>query len=267
LAAPGAAAGRADELSRSGFDPLAAGFSGRATGTLITISHDRHFLNSVCTHIADIDYETIITYTGGYDDMVLAKTQIRSRIESAERAAREEDRAAERIHRALFGGHAVEPGDSRKKEVERLADDGSGAVEHSAAVIRFDMKRPSGKACAGDRRAHEGVRRRTVIKDFRPACIARREDWLIGRNGVGKTTLLKALLANAPGASETDVSIDSGTVKWGHEAQIGYFAQDTRRHREGHDGRTTGCTSSTKTRPRKTSAASWGRCCSRAKRA
>src|SRR5664279_1372252 len=57
-------------------------------GSLITISHDRHFLNSVCTHIADIDYETIITYTGGYDDMVLAKTGIRSRLES-ENAQRE----------------------------------------------------------------------------------------------------------------------------------------------------------------------------------
>ena len=48
-------------------------------GCLIVISHDRHFLNEVCTHVADIDYETVITYTGGYDDMVLAKTQIRSR--------------------------------------------------------------------------------------------------------------------------------------------------------------------------------------------
>ena len=48
-------------------------------GTLIVISHDRHFLNGICTHIADIDYQTIITYTGGYDDMVLAKTQIRTR--------------------------------------------------------------------------------------------------------------------------------------------------------------------------------------------
>src|SRR3954465_6611266 len=54
----------------------------RYTGTLIVISHDRHFLNGVCTHIADIDYQTIITYTGGYDDMVLAKTQIRSRLEA-----------------------------------------------------------------------------------------------------------------------------------------------------------------------------------------
>src|SRR5215469_15839552 len=57
-------------------------------GVLIVISHDRHFLNSVCTHVADIDYEAVITYTGGYDDMVLAKTQIRARIES-ENAQRE----------------------------------------------------------------------------------------------------------------------------------------------------------------------------------
>src|SRR6201987_1732476 len=53
-------------------------FLNRYNGTVITISHDRHFLNSICTHIADIDYETIITYTGGYDDMVLPKTQIRN---------------------------------------------------------------------------------------------------------------------------------------------------------------------------------------------
>src|ERR1035437_7184210 len=54
----------------------------RYEGTLIVISQDRHLLNAVCTHIADIDYQTIITYTGGYDDMVIAKTQIRTRIES-----------------------------------------------------------------------------------------------------------------------------------------------------------------------------------------
>src|SRR5580658_5358487 len=58
------------------------------TGVLIVISHDRHFLNSVCTNTADIDYETVIMYNGGYDDMVLAKTSIRSRIE-AENAQRE----------------------------------------------------------------------------------------------------------------------------------------------------------------------------------
>ena len=72
-------------------------------GVLIVISHDRHFLNSVCTHTADIDYETIIMYPGGYDDMVLAKTQIRARMEADNAVARKEDRATERIYRALFG--------------------------------------------------------------------------------------------------------------------------------------------------------------------
>src|SRR5678810_405520 len=60
----------------------------RYDGTLIVISHDRHFLNRVCTHIADIDYETIITYTGGYDDMVVTKTQSREQI-GAQNAQRE----------------------------------------------------------------------------------------------------------------------------------------------------------------------------------
>src|SRR6185312_10123946 len=59
----------------------------RYEGALIVISHDRHFLNRICTHIADIDYQTVIAYTGGYDDMVLAKTQVRSRVE-AENAQR-----------------------------------------------------------------------------------------------------------------------------------------------------------------------------------
>src|SRR3954466_8395967 len=57
------------------------GFLNVYDGVVLAISHDRHFLNSICTHIADIDYQTIITYTGTYDDMVVAKTQIRSQVE------------------------------------------------------------------------------------------------------------------------------------------------------------------------------------------
>src|SRR4051812_28316799 len=92
----------------------------RYTGTLIVISHDRHFLNGVCTHIADIDYQTIITYTGGYDDMVLAKTQVRSTIES-QNAQREKKIAQlnEFIARFAAGTRSSQV-TSRKKEVERL---------------------------------------------------------------------------------------------------------------------------------------------------
>src|SRR3954453_3282633 len=92
----------------------------RYSGTLIVISHDRHFLNSVCTHIADIDYQTIITYTGGYDDMVLAKTQIRSRIE-ADNAQREKKIAQLNDFIARFSaGTRSSQVQSRRKEVERL---------------------------------------------------------------------------------------------------------------------------------------------------
>src|SRR5712692_10043872 len=89
-------------------------------GVLIVISHDRHFLNSVCTHIADIDYQTVIMYTGGYDDMVLAKTQIRSRIE-AQNQQREKKIAQLNEFIARFSaGTRSSQVTSRKKEVERL---------------------------------------------------------------------------------------------------------------------------------------------------
>ena len=106
----------------------------RFEGCLIVISHDRHFLNEVCTHVADIDYQTVITYTGGYDDMVLAKTQIRSRIE-AENAQREkEDRAAQRIHPQVRRRDAIVPGHFAKKRSGAVTDRGSGAFQYRAPL-------------------------------------------------------------------------------------------------------------------------------------
>ena len=90
---------------------------------------------------------------------------------------------------------------------------------------------------------------------------------LVGRNGQGKSTLIKALLANGPGVEEKDVSIDSGTVKWGHEAQIGYFAQDYTASIPKGTTVDEWLLPSTPRPPRKTSAASSARCSSAAKRA
>src|SRR5881227_1388585 len=117
----------------------------RYEGALIVISHDRHFLNSVCTHIADIDYQTIITYTGGYDDMVLQKTQIRSRIES-QNAQREKkiEQLNEFIARFSAGTRSSQVM-SRKKEVERLQTSELARSNIARPFIRFEMKRPSGR--------------------------------------------------------------------------------------------------------------------------
>src|SRR6187399_2970960 len=120
-------------------------FLTRYDGTLIVISHDRHFLNNVCTHIADIDYQTIITYTGGYDDMVVAKTQIRSTIES-ENAQREKKIAQLNDFIARFGaGTRASQVTSRRKEVERLQTTELARSNIQRPYIKFSMKRPSGK--------------------------------------------------------------------------------------------------------------------------
>ena len=201
----------------------------RFDGCLIVISHDRHFLNEVCTHIADIDYQTVITYTGGYDDMVLAKTQIRSRIE-AENAQREKkiEQLNEFIRRFGAGTRSSQV-TSRKKEVERLQTADLARSNIARPYIRFENLRPSGRHPLEIKGLSKGYDDVTVIQNF-TASISRGEKIaLIGRNGAGKTTMLKSLIRNGTGFVEDEdrkFPIDAGEVLWGHEVSVGYFAQD-----------------------------------------
>jgi ATPase subunit of ABC transporter with duplicated ATPase domains len=198
-------------------------------GVLIVISHDRHFLNSVCTHVADIDYQTIIMYNGGYDDMVLAKTSIRSRIES-ENAQREKKIAQlnEFIARFSAGTRSAQA-TSRKKEVERLQTSELARSNIARPYIRFNMDQHSGKhpiEIKSVMKAYDGVK---VFQPFTASVSRGEKIALMGRNGTGKTTLLKSLVRNAPGfisAEEQQFPIDNGTVGWGHNVAVGYFAQD-----------------------------------------
>jgi len=198
-------------------------------GVLIVISHDRHFLNRVCTHIADIDYQTVIMYNGGYDDMVLAKTQIRSRIES-ENAVREKKIAQLNEFIARFSaGTRSSQVMSRKKEVERIQTSELARSNIARPYIRFDMKNPSGRhplEFKGLSKSYGGLK---VIQNFTASIERGEKIALIGRNGSGKTTLLKSLLRNATGYiddADRHFPIDGGHVKWGHEVAVGYFAQD-----------------------------------------
>src|SRR5438046_10457616 len=156
------------------------------TASLIYISHERHFLKGVCTHIADIDYQTIITYTGGYDDMVVAKTQIRARVES-DNAQREKKIAQLNDFIARFSaGTRASQVTSRRKEVERLQTTELARSNIQRPDIKFDMNRPSGKVvleCESVAKAHGDT---SVISGF--GAVVNRGDKvvLVGRNGAGK---------------------------------------------------------------------------------
>jgi ATPase subunit of ABC transporter with duplicated ATPase domains len=208
-------------------------------GCLIVISHDRHFLNEVCTHTADIDYESIITYTGAYDEMVLAKTQIRARVE-ASNAQREKKIAQlnEFIARFAAGTRSSQVM-SRKKEVERLQTSELAKSNIQRPYIRFENKRPSGRHPLEIKGLSKSYGELQVIRNF-TASISRGEKIaLLGRSGAGKTTMLRSLLRNATGfvdATEREFAVDGGTVTWGHEVAVGYFSQD---HKESIQSGTT----------------------------
>src|SRR6201987_235579 len=213
------------------------GFLNVYDGVVIAISHDRHFLNSICTHIADIDYETIITYTGSYDDMVVAKTQVRAQIEG-QNAQREKKIAQlnEFIARFAAGTRSSQV-QSGRKEVEGLQVTELARSNIQRPFIKFEQKRPSGKHILEIEHLDKSYDDNHVIRDFTVSVGRGEKIALMGRNGIGKTTALNALLANSPTTPDSELRktsgydgplIDSGKVIWGHEASIGYFAQDHR---------------------------------------
>ena len=213
------------------------GFLNNYDGVLIVISHDRHFLNSICTHIADIDYQTIITYTGTYDDMVVAKTQIRSQIEG-QNAQREKKIAQLNEFIARFSaGTRSSQVQSRRKEVERLQVTELAKSNIQRPFLKFEQKRPSGKHILELERVTKSYGENEVIRSFTASVLRGEKIALMGRNGAGKTTLINALLANSPTIPDAELRktsgydgsfLTSGKVIWGHEAAVGYFAQDHR---------------------------------------
>jgi ATPase subunit of ABC transporter with duplicated ATPase domains len=193
-------------------------------GVLVCISHDRHFLNAVCTHIADIDYQTIIVYTGGYDDMVLQKSEVRGRVE-AENADKAKKVAQLKDFVARFGaGTRASQVQSRKKEIEKLQGTELKKSNIARPFIKFETGgRPSGKQVISVKNLtktwrSEGKPDIPIVRDLNLTLVRGDKMAIIGPSGIGKTTLLRTLLG------ETEK--DAGEIQWGHEVRTGYFAQD-----------------------------------------
>ena len=189
-------------------------------GVLITISHDRRFLNRICTHIADIDYETIIVYTGGYDEMIRAKGQVRARVES-ENADRSKKIEQLQDFVARFGaGTRASQVQSRKKQIDRLSLTDLKRSNIERPFIQFLVKKPSSKQTLTIDGLDKAWPEVTVCKGFRAVVTKGERVAIIGRTGVGKTTLCKMLMG--------EVKPDAGKIEWGTGTSIGYLAQDHR---------------------------------------
>ncbi|HEY9793149.1 MAG TPA: ATP-binding cassette domain-containing protein [Candidatus Obscuribacterales bacterium] len=196
-------------------------------GTMIVISHDRHFLNTVCTHIADIDYDTVIVYPGGYDDMVAQKIQARTTIE-ADNREKEKKIAQLQEFVARFGaGQRSSQVQSRRKEMARLAPQELKRSNIQRPYIRFAQERAIGRevlTVKGLTKAFDG--NKPLFKDARFEIFRGDKVAIIGANGIGKTTLLRCLIG--------ELEPDHGEIKWGDNTSWSYCPQDF--HREIKEG-------------------------------
>ncbi len=188
-------------------------------GTLIVISHNRHFLNSVTTHIADIDYDTIIMYPGNYDDMVETKTAVRDRSES-EAKSKEKKIAQLKEFVSRFGaGTRASQVQSRQRAMDRLQPQELKKSNIQRPYIRFiPCEKQPGKIILKAESLHKAYDGETVINDFSLEIARGDKIGIIGNNGRGKTTLIK-MLAKV-------LEPDSGTVELGHQAILSYFPQN-----------------------------------------
>ena len=188
--------------------------------TMIIISHDRHFLNSVCTHMADIDYGDIKIYPGTYDDFMIASTQARER-QQADNAKKKAQIAELQQFVSRFSANASKSkqATSRAKQIEKIKIDEFKPSSRQNPFIRFNQDKKLHRTAleiTGLSHTYEGGA--PLFKAVDLMIEAGEKIAVIGANGVGKTTFLKCLVNH--------VTPSSGTIKWAENADVGYYAQD-----------------------------------------
>ena len=191
--------------------------------TMIIISHDRHFLNQVCTHMADLDYGKITTYAGNYDDFMEAAQQARERQSQANAKAKE--RIAELqtfVRRFSANASKAKQATSRLKLIDKLKPEDVKPSSRQYPWIRFeyDEKLKLHRQAVEIENlsfAYEGTDRK-IFNNLTLTINGGEKIAVIGENGVGKTTLLKLLMG--------ELQAQYGTLKWAEKAKTGYYAQD-----------------------------------------
>jgi ATPase subunit of ABC transporter with duplicated ATPase domains len=192
--------------------------------TMIIISHDRHFLNMVCTHMADMDYGTLKVYPGNYDDYMEASMQARARLLAANAKAKE--RIAELqdfVRRFSANKSKARQATSRAKQIDKIQIDDIKPSSRQNPFIRYEFEKKLHNLAveaSGVSKAYD----RPILKNLVLSIRAGEKVAIIGENGAGKTTLLRTLLQ---GAVPNALAPDHGEVRWAENANVGYMPQDT----------------------------------------
>jgi len=186
--------------------------------TMIIISHDRHFLNSVCTNMADLDFGEIRLYPGNYDEYMTAATQARERLLS-ENAKKKTEMAELQSFVSRFSANAskAKQATSRAKRLEKIELAEVKASSRVSPFIRFPQEKKLFRLALELENISNGYDK-LLFKDFSLMLEVGEKVAVIGANGVGKTTFLKTLIGEMP--------TKSGVVKWSENVKIGYYGQD-----------------------------------------
>jgi ATPase subunit of ABC transporter with duplicated ATPase domains len=188
--------------------------------TMIIISHDRHFLNSVCTHMADIDYGELRVYPGNYDDFMTASTQARERLQS-ENAKKKSQIAELQQFVSRFSANAskAKQATSRAKQIEKIKLDDIVPSSRVSPYIRFKQEKKLHRQALILEKVSHGFDDGNLFNDGNLILEAGSRLAVIGENGAGKTTLLRCLM--------NEISANTGVVKWAENATLGYCPQDS----------------------------------------
>ncbi|NNF66518.1 MAG: ABC-F family ATPase [Gammaproteobacteria bacterium] len=190
-----------------------------SNATMLIISHDRHFLNQVCTHMADLDYNRLQLFPGNYDAYMTAATQARETMH-AENAKKKVKMAELQAFVSRFSANAskARQATSRARQLEKIQLTDIKPSSRVSPFIRFEQDKVLRRIAVEATGIKKGFDEGPLFKNLDLSVDAGSRIAIIGPNGIGKTTLVRCLLQKC--------AVDGGEIKWSENANIGYFAQD-----------------------------------------